>query len=106
MMSVEVKKQTKVPLLNRERVTGDVYFEEVTPSRLDVKKEIAKKTNTAENTVVVRHIYGKYGMRKAKVIAHVYQDEASMKRFEPHNLLVKNGLAAPKQKVAEEAKAQ
>ena len=105
-MSVEVKKQTKVPLLHRERVTGDVYFEEVTHSRLDVKKEIEKKTNTAENTVVVRHIYGKYGMRKAKVIAHVYQDEASMKRFEPHNLLVKNGLAAPKQKAAEEAKAQ
>lgn len=98
MMSIEIKKQTKVPLLNRERVTGNVYFEETTPSRMDIKKELAKKVNVAENTVVVRHIYGKYGMRKAKVIAHIYDNAETMKKFEPHTLLVKNGLAEPREK--------
>ncbi len=104
MMSVEIKKQVKLPLLNRERITGYVHYEGVTPSRLDIKKEIAKKTSTAENKVVVRHVYGKYGEQRAKIIAHVYEDEAAMKKFEPHNLLVKNGLAAPVQKAAEENK--
>ncbi len=107
MMSVEIKKQTKIPLLNRERVTGSVFFEEVTPSRLDVKKEIAKKINAKEDSVVVRHIYGRYGMKKAKIIAHVYTDQQSMKKFESHNLLVKNGLEKPVEKTpasAEEKK--
>lgn len=102
-MSIEIKKQTKVPLLNRERVTGSVYFEETTPSRLDIKKELAKKVKVAESSVVVRHIYGKYGMRKAKLIAHIYDNTETMKKFEPHTLLVKNGLAEPREKKPAEA---
>ncbi len=105
MMSIEVKKQNKLPLLNRERVTGYVHYEGVTPSRLEIKKELAKKISAKEENVVVRHIYGKYGTQRSKLIAHVYTDEASMKRFEPHNLLVKNSLAAPiEKKVAGEEK--
>ncbi|MFA6888463.1 MAG: hypothetical protein WC254_03125 [Candidatus Woesearchaeota archaeon] len=100
MMSIEVKKQNKLPLLNRERVTGYVHYDGVTPSRLDIKKELAKKINVKEGNVVVRHVYGKYGTQHSKLIAHIYNDEASMKKYEPHNLLVKNGLAAPIDKTA------
>lgn len=105
MMSIEVKKQNKLPLLNRERVTGYVHYEGVTPSRADIKKELAKKISAKEENIVVRHVYGKYGTQRSKLIAHIYTDEASMKKYESHNLLVKNGLAAPiEKKVAEEKK--
>ncbi len=97
VMEIEVQKQAKVPLLSRERVTGYAHFENVTPSRLDIKKALAAKIKAAEDCVVVRHVYQKYGARKAKIIAHVYADQAVMKELEPQKLLEKNGLAAPVQ---------
>ncbi|MEK6868089.1 MAG: hypothetical protein AABX98_04665 [Nanoarchaeota archaeon] len=101
MMDFEVSKQSKVPLLSRERVTGFVHFQGVTPSRLDVKKALAGKIKTKEEHVVVRHIYQKYGAQRAKVIAHVYQDEAMMKRLEAAGLLKKNGFVVEEPKAAE-----
>ncbi len=99
MMDVEVKKQAKLPLLSRERVTGYVYFEGTTPSMKEVHGTLAKKIKANEAHVVVRHIYPKYGMQKAKFIAHVYENDAMMKKFEAVNLLKKNGLVqeAPKE---------
>lgn len=103
MMDVEVKKQVKLPLLSRERVTGYVYFESETPSMKKVHEMLAKKIKANEAHVVIRHVYGRYGVQKAKFIAHVYENDAMMKQFEAVNLLKKNGLVkeAPK----EEAKA-
>lgn len=101
MMDFEVSKQSKVPLLSRERVTGIVHFEGVTPSRLEVKKAVAEKIKTKEEHVVVRHIYQRYGAQRAKVIAHIYQDEAMMKRLEAAGLLKKNGFAVEEPKKEE-----
>ncbi|MBI5002324.1 hypothetical protein HZC31_02995 [Candidatus Woesearchaeota archaeon] len=92
MMDVEVKKQAKLPLLSRERVTGFTYFEGTTPSMKDVKQMLAKKIKANEAHVVVRHIYQKYGEQKAKFIAHVYENNEMLKKFEALNLLKKNGL--------------
>ena len=101
MMDVEVKKQIKLPLLSRERVTGTVHFEGVTPSRMDIKKALAKKINVKEEGVVIRHVYSKYGKQEAKVIAHVYENEAMMKRLEAATLLKKNGFAVEEPKAEE-----
>ena len=49
VMEIEVQKQAKVPLLSRERVTGYAHFENVTPSRLDIKKALAAKIKAAED---------------------------------------------------------
>lgn len=104
MMDVEVKKQAKLPLLSRERVTGFVYFEGTTPSVKDVKQMLAKKIKANDAHVVVRHLYQKYGTQKAKFIAHVYETDAMMKQFEAVNLLKKNGLVQEQAK--EEVKSE
>ena len=98
MMDVEVKKQNKMPLLSRERVSGYVHFDGVTPSLVEVRKALAHKIKANEEHVVIRHLYGRYGMRRAKLIAHVYHDDAMLKHLESVNLLKKNGFAveAPK----------
>ncbi len=103
-MNIEVTKQSKLPLLSRERVTGYVHFDSVTPSLVAVRKALAEKIKEDENHVVVRHLYGRYGMRKAKIIAHVYHDEAMMTHLEAANLLKKNGFAVAEAAKAEEAK--
>lgn len=83
-----------MPLLSRERVTGFVHFEDKTPSRMDVKKALAHKIKAKEDMVVVRHIYQRFGEHKAKVIAHIYEDEKLMRQLEPANLLKKHSAAA------------
>lgn len=101
MMDVEVKKQNKMPLLSRERVTGYVHFEGVTPSLVEVRKVLAQKIKAKEEQVVVRHLYGRYGMRRAKIIAHVYHDDAVLKHLESTNLLKKNGFVVAESKSLE-----
>lgn len=93
-MEIDVKKQGKMPLLSRERVTGFVHFEDKTPSRMDIKKALAQKIKAKEEHVVVRHIYQRFGEHKAKVIAHIYEDEKIMQQLEPANLLKKHSAAA------------
>jgi ribosomal protein S24E len=89
-MEVDTLKQKKYPLLGRERVTGFIHFTSETPSRLAVRKAIAQKTKNKEEKIVVRHIYQRFGENKAKVIAHVYDDEKMMKQLEPEVLLKKH----------------
>ncbi|MBI5073323.1 hypothetical protein HZA99_05900 [Candidatus Woesearchaeota archaeon] len=101
MMDIEVKKQNKMPLLSRERVTGYVHFDGVTPSLVEVRKALAHKIKATEDNVVVRHLYGRYGMRRAKMIAHIYHDQAVLKHLEGTNLLKKNGFAVEAAKPAE-----
>ena len=75
MIDIEITKQAKVLLLSRERITGFVHFEDKTPSRLEIKKALAQKIKAKEDSVVVRHIYQRFGEHKAKIIAHIYDDE-------------------------------
>ncbi|PIN80238.1 hypothetical protein COV16_01205 [Candidatus Woesearchaeota archaeon CG10_big_fil_rev_8_21_14_0_10_34_8] len=101
-MDVEVVKQKKLPLLNRERVTGFVHFDSATPSRLDIKKAVAKKINAKEDFTVIRHVYQRFGERKAKIIAHIYEDASMMKKLEPENLMKKHTKKEEKKEEAKE----
>lgn len=88
-MKLEIKKERDTPLLSRKRVTLVGEYERSTPSRIDIRKEVAKKVNAKENLVVIKHIYTKYGSHKAKIIAHVYSNEDEMKKIEEEVLLKK-----------------
>ena len=70
------------PLLARKRVTLEATYDAATPSRNDLTKEVAKKVGADEKLVSVRHIYTRFGKRKARIIAHVYSDEQDMKQLE------------------------
>lgn len=101
MMKLEIKKERDTPLLSRKRVTLMAEYEGATPPRLEVKKEVAKKTGAKENLVIIKHIYTRFGSNKAKIIAHVYNNEKEMKNLEHESLLVKHD---PNAKKKEEAK--
>tara|TARA_Y100000296_G_C5151666_1_gene246749 strand:+ start:730 stop:1104 length:375 start_codon:yes stop_codon:yes gene_type:complete len=78
-MNITITKQTESPLLSRKRIISEVSFKGKTPSRLELKKELASKLKTKQELIEIRHIYGKFGEEKAKLIAHVYEDEKVMK---------------------------
>ncbi|MFC1730496.1 30S ribosomal protein S24e [candidate division KSB1 bacterium] len=105
-MKLEIKKERDTPLLSRKRVTLMAEYEGATPSRLDVKKEVAKKVSAKENLVIIKHIYTRFGSQKSKIIAHVYSDEAEMKKLENDSLLVKHSPKKKKEGEGAEAEAK
>jgi len=99
MMHLELDKQVEAPLLSRKRVTFMADYEGKTPSRMDFVREISKNLKANEKCVVIRHIYQRFGSRKAKIIVHVYKNEEDKKAIEEPALLKKH---EPKKRAQEE----
>ena len=84
-MNLQIAKTVEMPLLSRTRVTAWTEYENKTPSRPDVRKDLAHKLHVDEALIIVKHIYQRFGMRKAKVVAHVYKDSETLQKVEePH----------------------
>jgi ribosomal protein S24E len=105
-MEVDTLKQKKHPLLGRDRVSGFIHFKGTTPSRLDIRKAVAQKTKSKEEKIIVRHIYQRFGENKAKVIAHIYDDDVMMQQLEPAGLLKKHAAKEKKEEAKVEAPAE
>jgi|SRR3989344_2326737 len=96
-MNLKVLKENEFPLLGRKRITIEVeHVSSATPSRAQLKEEIAKKYDAKPETVAIRHIFTKFGMNKSKVITHIYEDEKNLKFLEPP----KGKKTEPKKKAA------
>lgn len=89
-MELEITKQKEVLLLSRKRISGTATFEKETPKRVDINNKIAAILGVSPELVVTRHIYNKFGERKAKVIAHVYSNIEDLKINEDQDLVNKN----------------
>lgn len=103
-MDLEIKKERDTPLLSRKRVTLIAEYEGATPKRIDMRKDVAKKLDVEEKLVILKHIYTKFGSQKAKIIAHIYNNEEDLKKIEDSSLLAKHGYAVKKKEAAEEKK--
>jgi small subunit ribosomal protein S24e len=90
------EKQATVP---RREIMLEVTFEKSTPNRLDLKREIAKKTKEKEELLIIKKIITDYGKRCAKVTAYAYRDEDTLKKIEYPKVVEKN---FPKQEKKEE----
>lgn len=98
-MELQQLKSTDFPLLSRKRVEYMMSFKGATPARIDVVEALAKAEKSKSDTVAIRHIYTKFGVEKAKIIAHVYKSNEEMKQFENEKLIAKQ---LPKPVEAEE----
>jgi len=101
---MEILKEKHMKLLSRKRVSLLIDTTNSTPKRTDLIKDIAKKFNVKPELVVIKHIYPQFGRQKVKIIAHLYEDEKKMKKFEHENLLKKH-KSSQSAKSAPEAKA-
>ncbi|MFC1728237.1 30S ribosomal protein S24e [Nanoarchaeota archaeon] len=100
---MKILNKNEQPLLSRTEVDIEITYEGITPSRADIKKQIASQLNTDEKLVVVRKIDAQYGEKNAEVLAYSYKNEEDMKRIETENALNKG---MPKEKKAEGAEAK
>jgi len=76
-------KEENVDLLQRRRITYILEHEKKpTPSNQEIIKDVAKDLNVSEELIKIRHIYSHFGVEKAKIIAHVYENKEALKKFE------------------------
>ena len=102
-MDLELIKEREMPLMSKKRYSFYLTFKGVTPTRNDIKGSVAKKVNSDPALTVIKHIYNRYGVEKAKIIANVYSKKEDMERFEEKSTLKKHE-AKKEEKPAEEAK--
>lgn len=86
------------PLIGRREVTFEVE-EKATPSRADVRREIAVMLRADLDRVWVRRLVTKAGTHASVGVTHVYNDAAQALKTEPEHIIKRN---QPK-KEAEEA---
>jgi ribosomal protein S24E len=82
-MNLTIKQETESPLLSRKEIKAEVIFEKATPSNDEVAKDIASKTKSSPELIVVKHIYTKFGETKADVEAYIYQSKEALEKIEP-----------------------
>jgi small subunit ribosomal protein S24e len=103
-MDIEIIKEKETPLLSRKRVTAWAHSEGVTPSRKKICIELSKHLKVKPELVIVRHIYTRFGVQKAKLIAHVYDDRNVLVKLEGKKLVEKHKIEQPKAEESKETK--
>ena len=89
-MDLEITKERDMPLMSRKRYTAYATFKGATPNRLQIRDAISKKVKSEPGLTIIKHIYTRYGVEKAKIIAHAYSKKEDMARYEDKILLDKH----------------
>lgn len=101
IMELKIINKKDEPLLSRMMVEADITFEKATPTKEEVKSKLAQVLGKDEKLIVVKGMYNTYGLKKAKSISYLYEDEKLKERIEAK--IKKKGKGEPKEKEEEKA---
>jgi len=82
-MDLKITEEKETSLLSRKEIAADITFKGPTPSKEDVKKQLASSLKSDEKLIVIKNIITSFGSESAKVVAYMYMNEEDMKRIEP-----------------------
>ncbi len=105
-MNIQVLSDEKKPLFKRRELIARLGYEDKTPSRLEIRKEMAKKLRVKEELVLVKRIKPAYGTPVAELEISIYDDEKSLKKQEAEYMVTRHLPKEKKEKVKEEKKAE
>ncbi len=77
-MKIEIKSKLQEPILERESVLADVEYENATPSRDTLKKELSKKLGVEEEFIVIEKVKTANGNKQATINIHVYKEPSKI----------------------------
>lgn len=104
---MEIIKEIRSPLLNRNEYSINLVFEGSTPKTDDIRQQIVSKLKVPKEKIIIKKIDQVYGERKAIVYAYVYDDLKVLDDVEViKNKKYKKALAEEKKKKLEEKKAK
>ncbi len=104
MLQINIDSKDEKPLMSRTELKGLVAFDGSTPSRAEVRKEIAKAMKTQEENVVVESLATYYGDSKADLLAYVYKNADDAKAI-THKHITKRNAVETKEEEKKEAPA-
>ena len=81
-MELKIVSKKEYPLLSRTKIEAEVVFEKETPSREEIRSKLATDLGKDSKLIVVKQIYTIRGLKKAKNISYVYENEDFLKRIE------------------------
>jgi len=102
VISVQIKivANNEKPLLSKKELEAEIAFSTGTPSRTELKKQLATGLKLDQELIVIRKIQQIFGDRKAKLFANIYNTKEDMQKHESKVLLQKG---QPKEKKEGEA---
>ncbi|MBI2671792.1 hypothetical protein HYX16_02565 [Candidatus Woesearchaeota archaeon] len=84
-MNIKVVNEKEEKLLNRKDILINLDFEDKTPSREVIKKELVEKLKIDPELLKIKKIQQEFGDRKAKVFAYLYNSKESLNKIEVKN---------------------
>ncbi len=114
-MEIKIVKDQPNKLLDRREVSFEIKHTGQTPSRKDIRAQLAAKLTVDEKLVVVQPMTPVYGVPFIKGNANIYKKEDFMKKIETAPMIKRNNpeevkkegeaaAPAPKPEVKEQAK--
>lgn len=100
---MKITHKTEKPLLERTEIVAELEGT-VTPSNVDVKKQVASKMNVSEDVIVMKKIATDFGSTKLVVSAYIYKDVKAKAKFEPKTSKVREAEKKAKEAAAAQAK--
>lgn len=88
-MNIELKMVKSNPLFERREISFEIEASK-TPSRLDVRKELASMLKTDKDSVWVKHMVTRTGTHLTIGLAHIYDDPQKALSVEPKHIIKRN----------------
>ena len=93
-MELKILEDNQKPLLSRREIVMEASFGGKTPSRQDMRKDIAANLKAKEELVIINNIDTEFGYRKAKVLVHVYKKKEDLEAVEPKYVMKRHEVKA------------
>lgn len=102
-MNIKIVSKEHNPLMKRREITFNIEHAQTggTPSRVEVRKQLAALLKTKVDLVYVKHIETKTGSMVAVGEANAYETVEQAKLVEPEHLITRNAI--PEEKPEESA---
>lgn len=81
-MKIEIKNKNENKLLHRTELDGTITYEGATPTRQQVRAEVAKQLKVKEDVVVSKFIESSFGGNTASFEAFVYDTPEHLQEIE------------------------
>jgi ribosomal protein S24E len=105
-MNLQIVEQKMNPLLSRKEIKARLTYDKATPSKDELKKQIASGMKTSADLLVIKHIYPAYGDRRAEVLFYLYDTPESVKKIEGEKKTKKKPAKGAGEKKEEKAEAE
>jgi len=82
-LELKIASKKDEPLLSRAMLQAELEFDKATPSYPEITQLLAAHLKVDEKLVAIRHVYTRFGLKKADVVAYCYADENKKNFAEP-----------------------